>query len=565
MRKVNFELNSRNLEFVCLGLILFAALLLRLYQLGSAPSGLYYDEITSTYNPYLFFHGQLSLSPISILICFFSGSIFTYGFAGSSAFWTRFSSVIFGILLVVLCWAFGKTLFGARGGLIAGFLAAFVPWAFHFSRYGVSILMSYVFYVTLAAFLFTLYFKTKKEKYKFFAFVVVGISLYTHAQALFFDILFFPALFVAGCKLNKISVRKILVDSSLFFIIFAIMAMPFLVSYSSSPQKFSYVGTTIFSHSNNVLDFLNNVVTRIYLHLSPDFLIVSGGHSFAVSGGGFGQLITPASLYYYDTAGQIGMLNAYGVLFYIGIFWLLFEAVKNKKVKFSSFLLIWWIISYVLVSAIASYDNPDPARNIEGLSAFILIISLVVDKLWTLLFESDKIRILGRTIRKRFPTKLVKVVFLIALILPSTFFIPVYFKTFEHSYAYYDYDYKLLSAYFTEKNLWNYHLIINETRADKWYGLTILSFYHNPAPKNLVMGNILTALPLLDSGYDVIYVTRAPSNDSGLTMVSSTLIGVVSYPDQTPVFMVWNLTRLTRNLIFVTTSIELSLSGYFSF
>ena len=177
MRKVHFDLNSRNSELICLCLILFAAIVIRLYELGSVPAGLYYDEITSVYNPYLFFHGELSLSPLSILISFFSGSSFTYGFAGASAFWTRFPSVIYGMLLVVLCWAFGKLLFGVRAGLIAGFLAAFVPWAFHFSRYGVSILMSYVFYVTLAAYLFTLYFKTKKEKYKFFAFIIVGISL----------------------------------------------------------------------------------------------------------------------------------------------------------------------------------------------------------------------------------------------------------------------------------------------------------------------------------------------------------------------------------------------------
>ena len=167
----------------------------------------------------------------------------------------------------------------------------------------------------------------------------------------------------------------------------------------------------------------------------------------------------------------------------------------------------------------------------------------MIDKLWTLSFDSDKNSpILGRTIRKRFPTRPVKVVFLIALILPSAFYIPVYFTTFEHSYAYYDYDYQLLSEYFTEKNLWDYHIVINETMPDKWYGLIELSFYNNSARENLMMGNVSTAIPLLKSGYDVIYVTREPSNDSELSIVSSTLIGVVSYPNQTPVFKVWLLT-----------------------
>ena len=50
--------------------------------------------------------------------------------------------------------------------------------------------------------------------------------------------------------------------------------------------------------------------------------------------------------------------------------WLLFEVVKNKKVKFSSFLLIWWIISFALVSGVAFYDNSDPARNIERSISF---------------------------------------------------------------------------------------------------------------------------------------------------------------------------------------------------
>src|SRR3972149_6905098 len=558
MRKPSFDLNNRNSELICLGIILLVAITTRLYELGTIPSGLYYDEITSVYHPYLYFHGELNLSPLSVLVSFFSGSSFIYGSMGASAFWTRFPSVVFGVLLTVLCWAFGKMLLGVRGGLISGFLAAFAPWAFHFSRYGVSILMSYVFYITLAAYLLALYFKTKKEKYKFCAFIVVGISLYTHAMALFFNLLFFPVFFVVGGILNKTPTRKILVDSSIFLVTVAIIALPFLFSYLSPGQPFSFTGRTTIAQSDSVLSLISNVITRVYMHLSPDFLFISGGKSFALNSGGFGTVITPVSLYYYDTAGQFGMLNIYGLFFYAGFLWLFYEIVMSKKVQLSSFLLIWWILSYALVSGFAFYDNPNSARNIEGLPAFLLIISLVIDKLWAFLFGSSKLRVMGGVIRKRLLGKTLKVMFLMALILPSVFYISTYFTTFGHSYEYFDYDYKLLSDYLTSKNLWNNPIILNEDRPDKWYGPTVLSFYNDSASKNIVIGGVATAFPFLASNTEVIYIIRDTQNITALSSaVSSTFLGIISYPDRTPVFGVWKLTALKGRTIIADDSASL--------
>jgi hypothetical protein len=462
---------------------------------------------------------------------------------GPSAFWARLPSAIYGILLVVLCWAFGKKLFGMRGGLIAGLLTAVIPWSFHFSRYGVVILTSYVFYVTLATYLFTIYFQTKKENVKFGAFIVVGISLYTHAMALMFNLVFFPILFVAGTVFSRFSFRKILVDLVLFFITMLLVASPFLVGYLSPAEQFSFTQNTTMAHSDNALDFIRLVMTRAYMHLSPDFLMISGGKSFALSSGSFGELMTPSSLYYYDTAGQIGMLNIYGIFFYVGFLWIVYEIVKNKRVKFSSFLLIWWILSYALVSGFAFYDNPNSARNIVGLPAFILVMSLIIDKLWVVLFDPNGFHIFGREVRVRLPTKTLKALFIIALILPSMFYLSTYFTIFEHSYDYFDYDYRLLSNYLTANNYWSNPLVINETRPDKWYAKTVLSFYNHSARENIIEGDLANAIPLLESEEDVaIYITRDTSQQDELSsVIPSKLLDVIRFPDGEPVFAVWEL------------------------
>lgn len=532
-------------SYVVMVLLVVFASIIRLYQLGAIPLSLYYDEITSVYFPFLYFQGEIRLPIISVLISIVTGTIPIYGFAGPSAFWTRFPSVVYGVLFVVVCWALGKKLYEQRVGMIAGLLASVIPWSLHFSRYGVVCVISYAFYVTLAVYLLVLYFQTGKDRFKFAAFIAVGVSLYTHAMALIFDTLFFPLIIFAGFVYNRTKLRKLLKNMLLFFTIFLVFVLPFLVSYLFMTEQFSFTTHTTIQRSSGVIGLLEGVVKRAYLHLSPDFLVISTGKSFLLFKGS-GEFITQTGLYYFGTAGKIGILNVYGIFVYLGFLWLIYKVVKRPIVSFQWILLVWWVTSYAIASGFAYYDNPNAARNIVGLPAFILVISLVISKVWHVLFNSRDGYISRRALKRSFPVKTLKSLFLISLIVPSVYYLPTYFLTYESLYEYFDYDYKLLADYLTKNQLWSNSIVLNETRPDKWYAGIVLSFYNYSAKKRIVLGDLFTAFSMLKYRKNtVMYVTRDMSNQSGLSpLFLFTFLDVIYYPDNTPVFAVWKINRL---------------------
>ncbi|MEM3459331.1 MAG: glycosyltransferase family 39 protein [Candidatus Bathyarchaeia archaeon] len=539
-----FPVNYKSPYVFVVFLVVFASII-RLYQLGVIPLSLYYDEITSVYFPFLYFQGEKSLPVVSILISIVTGTISIYGFAGPSAFWTRVPSVVYGVLFVVVCWALGRRLYGQRVGILAGLLASVIPWSLHFSRYGVVCVVSYAFYVALAVYLLVLYFQTGKDRFKFAAFIVVGVSLYTHAMALIFDTLFFPLIIFAGLVYNRTKLRKILGNMLLFFMIFLVFASPFLISYLFMAEQFSFQTHTTIQHYSGIIEVVEGVVKRAYLHLSPDFLVISTGKSFSMLNGS-GEFITQSGLYYFGTAGKTGILNTYGIFVYLGFLWLIYKVVKRPIVSFRWILLIWWVASYAIASGFAYYDNPNAARNIVGLPAFILVISLVISKVWHVLFNSNDGYISKRAFKRSFPVKMLKSLFLISLIVPSVYYLPTYVMTYESSYDYFDYDYKLLSDYLTENQLWNNSIVLNETRPDKWYANIVLSFYNHSASKRIVVGNLSTALSMLKYRKNtVVYVTRNISNQSSSSpLFRFTFLNIIYYPDNTPVFAVWKINRL---------------------
>jgi len=516
---------------------------LRLYDLGGVPLGLYYDEVISVYHPYLYTQGELSLPNVSVLGQLVAGKFFVYELAGSSAFWIRFPSAVYGCFFVVVCWVLAKRLYGLRAGMIACFLAVIVPWSFHFSRYGVTSLISYVFYDTLAVYLLVVYLQTGKEDFKYGAFLVIAVSLYTHAMALIFTFLFFPVLLIVGLTFNRANLRKISMDVILLLLTLILAASPLLITYLSPKVQLAFTKYTTIESSRSVSEFIVNVAKRAYLHLSADFLLISGGKSFVSSSGGFSELVTLDNLYYYATAGKIGMLNVYGVFIYLGFLWLIYKTAKTKKVDFKTFLIIWWILSYAITSGYAYYDNPNPARNIIGLPAFVLAISLVISKIWLKLFKPDVGYINKWKFKPQFPVKFLKALFIIALITPSIFYLHTYFVTYRSSYNYFDYDYKLLSSYLTENKLWGNNIVINEPRPEKWYAKTVLSFYNHSASENIIKGDLTSAMPLLISEEDVvIYVTRETSQKDELSpMIPSKLLDIIYYPDGESVFAIWEL------------------------
>ncbi len=531
--------------------LLILATTIRLFDLGNVPIGLYYDEITSVYHPYLYSQGEMSLPHVSVLTQHIAGKLFLYELAGPSAFWIRFPSVVYGVLFVAVCWILAKRLYGTEVGLIACLLAVVVPWALHFSRYGVTTVIDYVFYITLAVYLLVVYFQRGQEKFKYAAFLAIAISFYSHSMALIFNFLFFPIILAVGGAFNRTRPSRILIDVFLFCATLLIVASPFLTSYLSSAERFPYAAYTTFEHSHNSYELIGKIIYRASLHLSPDFLVLSGGKSFASSSGSFSETIPSDGLYYYSSAGKVGMLNVYGILVFVGLLWLVYRMVKSKRIDFKFCILSWWIVSYAVASGFAYYDNPNPARNIVGLPVFILVISVVIEKIWSELFKPQEGYVFKLKIGRQLAIKALKTMFLVALLVPSILYLYTYFETYGSSYNYFDYDYKLLSDYLTENRLWSSVIVINETRTDKWYGKEVLSFYNHSARENVIMGDLPTAVSLL--GFEegtVIYVTRDMSSQHVLSSLAYyKLRCTIDYPNENPAFFVWELTGLKEKLV----------------
>ncbi len=132
---------------IVLGLVVFLALVLRLYKLGEVPPSLYWDEASLGYNAYSIAqtlhdeHGELLPSTRFMAFGDYKPPGYIYAAAASikvfglSEFAVRFPSALAGTLLVLLTYFLSKELFSKPGvGLLAAFLVAISPWAFHFSH-----------------------------------------------------------------------------------------------------------------------------------------------------------------------------------------------------------------------------------------------------------------------------------------------------------------------------------------------------------------------------------------------------------------------------------------------
>jgi len=121
-----------------LGLVLGVALLMRLYQIGSQPFGIWYDEAEAglqarqilqqpTYRPVFY-------APINITGHFLTLYALALQWLGDNITSLRLVSVMFGLGGVLAAFLFGRELHGPRFGLALAFLVAVMRWHVNFSR-----------------------------------------------------------------------------------------------------------------------------------------------------------------------------------------------------------------------------------------------------------------------------------------------------------------------------------------------------------------------------------------------------------------------------------------------
>jgi len=461
-----------NYLFFTLACLVAFALFLRIYLLESVPSSLFIDEVWAVYQPYLHRAGLLDLSTYSIASYFLQGTYFVYENSGASILFTRLPAAVYGTLLVAIIFFLANELFNVRVGLLSAMLMALSPWAVIFSRYQVPSISS-VFWLTMSAYLLYKGLKTTKRQ-KQIVFVslgslALGLSLNIHAV-----LRIFIPLFISGCVLLyllhvKKFDRSIFLKGLTFSAFFSLGALPVILDYIGySPSALTELSSTrtIFGHASSAHELLLLIGERFYLHFSPDFLVLTGGFSYAgVSG--FQPMISAEGLLKYST-GKVGMLNFYGILIYPAVCYLIYNAAKKKA--FPQRVLLCWIFCYLLASSIPYYDNPNAARNIIGLPALIISMAVFIDHAY--FFISNH-----RIIKKL--SSIFVLGTIIGILLPTFYFSIDYFMAYPvRSAKAFDYGYKEIAYFLTKTDNWKKPIMLYDLPYGGWQ----LAFYSPQQP-----------------------------------------------------------------------------------
>jgi len=492
-------------EACILMLILSLALFLRIYRLEQVPAGLYYDEVSAVYTPYLYKLGIVVLSLRNIIAYLLSGTFFTYSLFGPSIFFTRLPEVVLGTLLVFAVYLLAKEMFSKRVGLLSAVLVAVSPWALPFSRFQ-AFCSAYVLYFTVAMlFLYKgINADNKRRKFVWFCLgsLMLGLTANILASSRVFIPLFIAGFLIAYVRIKPLKIRPLLTRGFICATIFLIVYSPIFLDYHihdpTASRAFAYSTS---SHSQNIFDWLRMVLERAYMHLSPGFLVFTAPTTHDLP---FQETISQSELSRLSPT-LFGQLNYYGVLLYPGILLLTYKAVKKRSKKHA--VLLWWIVCYLIVSGIAYYDNPNPARNIVGLPALVITISLFISFLPKVV-PARQFKIISLFYFK----PLVGTLLICLVAVPTGLFLHEYYVTYPtESAKVFDYGYREVANYLSANGLWGRDIYIH----DKWGRDLTLSFYSPEQPPPSKITTIFN-ITELDPKKSFIQISKETAFEHGI-------------------------------------------------
>src|SRR3990167_11500523 len=240
---------------VILLFIILLAFFLRTYQLASIPDSLNPDEVALGYTSYSLLkswadeHGKfLPLSLQSFgdwkLPVYSYIGVIPVALLGLNEFSVRFTSMMAGVIAVLLIYFISLKLFNKRGiALISALFFSVSPWSIYFSRgaYEVNVATT----VFLGGFLALLhYFQNKRIRYLFLSFVLFGATMFTqHNYIVFTPLYVFTVLFLF--RKNILYNRRWYAAIAFFVILIAVSYMSIA---AGGGKKVSNLN--IFNHKN---------------------------------------------------------------------------------------------------------------------------------------------------------------------------------------------------------------------------------------------------------------------------------------------------------------------------
>ncbi len=405
-------------HFFILTIVLFFALFFRTYDLSDNPPGLYIDEASSAYNAYSIIKTGMDEHGVSFPLFFeafgeYRHGLYVYSMIPSIAvfglndFGTRFTSVVFGMLSLIVFYYFVRKLFDTNTALLAVLFLSLQPWHMHLSRVAFEGI-SFVFLFLAGLLCFHKGFE--RRKWFFVSTAFFGLCLHSYGVAKLFVPLFVLGLLaIYRHELFQKEMRK-----SMFFcaVLFLLLAAPiyYLSFFSDANARFQQ-GSIFVLSEHPFFTFFTNYAS----HYSPTFLFFSGD------------------------AGLRHHLSLWGLMYYFEIvlfFFALLFLWKKRSEKQIQMLFLWFIL-FAFPASFMYGDTPHALRTFIGAPLFALLSTLGLFYVWTIFAQNyHTISFLKSFSRERVCTFFCCVVAVILLVHVS-FFVHEYFV----EYKIYSYDY----------------------------------------------------------------------------------------------------------------------------
>jgi hypothetical protein len=538
---------------ILLGLIIFLAAILRLFNLSHIPPGVNRDEASIGFT-------AKSLSqtgrdeygrflPLSFesfgdwkLPLYIYSVIPLTNILGTTELAVRLPAALAGVLTVAAIFYLTRILFAAETvSLLAAFVLAISPWHMHISRVESEAIVA-VLLMTGGTALFIKALRHKSLNYLIGAAVALGLTYFTYHGNHVSTTLLIIGLF-GIYKSELFAIRKWFVAAGIGGLLFATILS---ATFSADHTKIS--GISIFgnpmvvyekietprtSHPNptDILARLEHnratyaVVTILQNYLmsyGPEFLFIKGGGNSAHNIHGYGNMHAIESIF-----------------LLLGVVWLIGK-LKNKEAK----LILWWLALGGVAAAITK-DAPHSNRMLAVIPALAICVALGITHLFT--FFSKKI------------TRISTLILIVAYAFSLLYYWDLYFIHFpREEAANWGYAYKKLTPTLFSTEHKDKHVIMTHPEASPYiyilfYGNYDAAAYQKEATRYPISRDGFTdvsgfgrfAFRPIDWGKDLatkntLLITTPEETPSE---VASKIIQTISLPDGKGAFVIVDTNR----------------------
>lgn len=369
-------------------IILALGLFLRIYKLGTFPSGFLWDEAALGYNAYSILETGKDEYGNQFPLIFKSFGDYKPGFYvyaaipsiaifGLNEFSTRLPSAIAGVIAIYLLYVLVKKNTNNHNlALISAFVLAINPWHLNFSRgsWELNVMLT----ETLAMLIcFQLYIERNKKVWLFGAIVFLIASLFTYQAAKIMSplLLIIYWYFNQGKNWHKKYINLFFLGGVIITLLLFIgltfsggnsnrLKAMSLFSYPRSPDEASSIlgqdngKQTIFTIFHSPLVFFTRSVSGRYLnHFTGKFLFIDGDWPNPRQG-----VVYHGLFYFID------------IIFIVLGLWLL---VKNKITPFSRCMLLW-----LFIAPIPSALSRDSVSSVRSFTMIIPLVYLIANGIY---------------------------------------------------------------------------------------------------------------------------------------------------------------------------------------